>query len=54
MHRLIMLSNTYQMSSAWNEANAKVDGENRFLWRMNRRRLEAEMVRDSVLSVQAR
>ena len=51
MHRLIMLSNTYQMSSAWNEANAKLDGDNRFLWRMNRRRLEAEMVRDSVLSV---
>ena len=51
MHRLIMLSNTYQRSSAWDEANAKVDGDNRFLWRMNRRRLEAEMVRDSVLSV---
>jgi len=51
LHRLMMLSNTYQMSSLSNEANAKVDPDNNFLWRMNRRRLEAEMVRDSVLSV---
>jgi hypothetical protein len=51
MHRLIMLSNTYQMSSLSNEANAKLDADNRYLWRMNRRRLEAEMLRDSVLSV---
>jgi hypothetical protein len=49
MHRLLMLSNTYQMSSAPNAANAAVDADNRFLWRMNRRRLQAEELRDSVL-----
>jgi len=50
MHRLIMLSNTYQMSSAFDPANAKIDGDNRYFWRMNRRRLEAEMLRDAVVS----
>jgi Protein of unknown function (DUF1553)/Protein of unknown function (DUF1549)/Planctomycete cytochrome C len=51
MHRLVMLSNTYLMSSASDAANEKIDPENRFFWRMNRRRLEAETLRDSVLSV---
>jgi mono/diheme cytochrome c family protein len=50
LHRLILLSNTYQMASSFNSANAKIDPENRYLWRMNRRRLEAEMIRDAVLS----
>ena len=49
MHRLILLSSTYQMSSVPNEANAALDADNRFLWRMNRRRLQAEELRDSVL-----
>ena len=49
MHRLMLLSNTYQMSSAPNQANAEMDADNRFLWRMNRRRLQAEELRDSVL-----
>ena len=51
MHRLIMLSATYQMSSDYNAEKAEVDPENRLLWRMNRRRLEAEAVRDSILAV---
>jgi hypothetical protein len=51
MHRLIMLSSTYQMSTAYNAAAAEVDPDNRLLWRMNRRRLEAEAVRDSLLFV---
>ncbi len=54
MHRLIVTSATYrQASCTGNEAKAaeSIDGDNRFLWRMNRRRLEAEAVRDSVLSV---
>ena len=50
MHRLMILSNTYQMSSAPNEANMAIDADNRFFWRMNRRRLQAEELRDSVLS----
>ena len=54
LHRLIMLSATYQMSSV-NESEAPkaelADPENRLHWRMNRRRLEAEAMRDAVLSV---
>ncbi|WP_417382552.1 DUF1553 domain-containing protein [Gimesia sp.] len=51
MHRLIMLSATYQMSTEYNPEMAAVDPENRLLWRMNRRRLEAEAIRDSILAV---
>ncbi len=51
MHRLIMLSSAYRMSNQHDEANARIDGENRYLWRMNRRRLEAEAVRDATLAV---
>ncbi|QDT41620.1 Planctomycete cytochrome C [Gimesia alba] len=51
MHRLIMLSSTYQMSTRYNAELAAVDPENRLLWRMNRRRLEAEAIRDSILAV---
>ena len=47
MHRLIMLSSTYQMSTAYDERAAQADPENRLLWRMNRRRLEAEAIRDA-------
>tara|TARA_R110002095_G_scaffold216429_1_gene213718 strand:+ start:100849 stop:104139 length:3291 start_codon:yes stop_codon:yes gene_type:complete len=51
MHRLIMLSATYQMSTKYNAELAAVDPENRLFWRMNRRRLEAEAIRDSILAV---
>ena len=51
LHRLIMSSATYQMSTAFNENAAAVDPENRLMWRMNRRRLEAESIRDSILFV---
>jgi hypothetical protein len=51
MHRLIMLSATYQMSTAHEEQAARRDPENRLHWRMNRRRLEAEAVRDALLAV---
>lgn len=51
MHRLILTSNTYQMSSQYDPTNASVDPENRFLWRYNARRLEAEAIRDSHLAV---
>jgi hypothetical protein len=53
IHRLIVTSRTYQMASdggAEAAANAAVDPDNRWLWRMNPRRLEAEAVRDAVLS----
>ena len=51
LHRLIMTSEAYQRSSGPHEANAAIDAENRYLWRMNRRRIEAEVLRDSVLAV---
>jgi mono/diheme cytochrome c family protein len=50
-HRLILLSNTYRQSSQFNEQSAAKDPENRLLWRMNPRRLEAEPLRDSILAV---
>ncbi len=50
MHRLIMLSSTYRMSTAFNEKAALIDPANRLHWRMNRRRLEAEAIRDAILA----
>ena len=47
--RLIMLSNTYQMTSRYtSEANSRIDPENSYLWRMNRTRLEGEAIWDSI------
>ncbi len=57
IHRLIVTSQTYQMRSRVagdNQAAAaakRSDSDNRLLWRMNNRRLEAEAVRDAVLAV---
>jgi hypothetical protein len=51
MHRLIMLSHIYQQSSGSSPAGVKLDPENRLLWRANRRRLESEAFRDSLLAV---
>ncbi|MBY0455925.1 MAG: DUF1553 domain-containing protein, partial [Gemmataceae bacterium] len=51
LHKLILLSSTYQMSTRHNDEAARIDPDNRLLWRFNRRRLEAEAIRDSVLAV---
>jgi hypothetical protein len=51
MHRLIMNSETYQMVSDDNREGLTNDPENRYLWRMPRRRLEGEAIRDSILAV---
>ena len=51
LHRLIVTSSVYRQSSAYNEAFAALDGSNQYLWRANRRRLEAEEIRDSILAV---
>jgi hypothetical protein len=51
MHRLIMLSETYQLASAENAANHQIDADNNFLWRFNRQRLDAESLRDSLLTI---
>ncbi len=50
MHREMMLSNTYQMSSALDKKAIEADPENSLLWRMPRRRLEAEAIRDGVMA----
>jgi mono/diheme cytochrome c family protein len=49
LHRLIVLSATYRQASTYSAVAAKVDADNRYLWRTNRRRLDAESVRDAVL-----
>ncbi len=51
LHRLILLSSTWQMSSRHRADAFAKDGENRLLWRMNARRLEVESWRDSLLAV---
>jgi hypothetical protein len=53
VHRLILLSNTYRQSSALPEKTGAIekDPDNKLLWRFNRRRLDAEEVRDTMLAV---
>nr|WP_233215495.1 PSD1 and planctomycete cytochrome C domain-containing protein [Rhodopirellula bahusiensis] len=51
MHRLILLSQTYQRSSDFNATNAEMDPDNKWHWRFNIRRLEAEAIRDGLLAV---
>lgn len=51
MHRLIMASATYQMNSLAIAADEERDPENRLWRRQNRRRLDAEPIRDSILFV---
>ena len=54
LHRLMVTSKTYRMQSSGvlnAESNVPIDPDNEFLWRMNSRRIEAEVVRDSVLWV---
>ncbi len=51
LHREIMLSSVYQLSSANATANFEKDPENRVLWRFNRHRLDVEAMRDSLLYV---
>jgi len=51
MHRLIMTSDAYRMASAYDHAaNAEKDPQNQYLWRFRPQRLDAEIVRDSILA----
>jgi hypothetical protein len=54
MHKLLMLSNAYQMSSADDAKALRLDPANTLFWRFNMRRLTAEEVRDSMLAVSGR
>ena len=51
LHRLIVTSAVYRQATAHNDKHAAIDGGNRYLWRFNRRRLEAEAIRDTTLLV---
>ena len=51
LHKEIMMSSTWQQSSDFNAKSADVDPENKLSWRYNRRRLEGESIRDSMLAV---
>jgi len=50
LHRLILDSNTWQMNKRWRAEPAAVDPENRLLWRGHYRRLEVEVILDSILA----
>ncbi|HWY86968.1 MAG TPA: PSD1 and planctomycete cytochrome C domain-containing protein, partial [Gemmataceae bacterium] len=54
MHRMMVLSSTYQMSSQPDPGQAKLDPENRLWHRMSVQRLEAEAIRDAILAVSGR
>ena len=51
MHREVMLSNVYALSSEYSADNAQIDPENRLFWRANVQRLDVESMRDSMLFV---
>jgi mono/diheme cytochrome c family protein len=57
LHKLIVMSHTYRQASAGPTPQllatdpSSIDADNRYLWRANRRRLEAEALRDAVLAV---
>jgi cytochrome c553 len=51
LHREIMLSNVYALSARVSQANHVIDSDNKLLWRANRRRLDVEPMRDTLLFV---
>jgi hypothetical protein len=54
LHKLIVTSATYKQVSTSRIEPAKIDEDNKFLWRQSRTRLDAEEVRDAVLAVSGR
>ncbi|MCL4218365.1 MAG: DUF1553 domain-containing protein, partial [Candidatus Hydrogenedentes bacterium] len=54
LHRMILLSSTYQQSSENNAAGLAADPANRLLWRQNRQRLDFEAMRDAMLAASGR
>jgi hypothetical protein len=54
MHRLIVTSSAYRMASTPDDANTAIDRDNKYLWRMPTRQVEAEIVRDCVFYVAGR
>jgi hypothetical protein len=54
LHKTIVLSDTYRQSAADRQECLTADADNRLLWRMNRQRLDAESIHDTVLSLSGR
>ncbi len=54
MHKLIMLSSVYQQSSDDDARKVQADPDNKYLWQMNRRRLDFEALRDTILAIGGR
>jgi len=51
LHRMILLSEAYQLSSILSSDQVSIDPENRWYWRHQPKRIEAEILRDSILSI---
>lgn len=51
MHRLVMKTRAYQLASEHSDPDARLDPKNEFQWRFDRRRLDAEEIRDAMLAV---
>jgi hypothetical protein len=51
LHKLLVISAVYRQASGSRPDFTEIDGDNRFLWRMNRTRLDAESIRDAILRV---
>jgi hypothetical protein len=51
LHKLILLSQTYQQASTENAVGLRIDPNNELLWKFSRQRLDAEAVRDSLLAL---
>ena len=54
LHKLILRSSAYMMSTSANSLASEIDPENKWLWRMNRHRMEAEVIHDSLLQLSGR
>ena len=50
MHRLIMLSAVYRQGTQWDEKRHAIDPGNKLLWRKRPRRMEGEIIRDSIMN----
>ena len=50
MHKLIMTSSTYMQTTSWDQERHAIDPGNELLWRRHPRRLEAEILRDSIMN----
>ena len=51
LHRLIMTSGVYLQASTFDDAKARIDPDNRLLWRRRPLRIESEVLRDAILSI---